>query len=172
VKHLAVEFSPATIILLKPITNGTRIYNFPLCNDAMIHDFFLQVDDCIVDTLSSSLLTQVLWWAKYFNLAGCNMLGGGLPCHYLWLNQLLLEVSRVARKEGNLLLSQKLLIDYLKSEDGLLCVGTNTKLLLEEVAQSLVNMAVKGEEPLVPISMVWSAQNAKALTEVAKILYG
>lgn len=171
-RYNAVEFSPATIILLKPITNETRIYNFPLCNDAVIHEPFLQVDDCIVDTLSSSLLTQVLWWGKYFILAGGNMLGGGLPCHSLWVNQLMLEVSRVSRKEGNLLLSQKLLIDYLKSEDGLLCVGTNTKLLLEEVAQSLVNMAVKGEDPLVPISMVWSAQNAKALTEVAKVLYG
>lgn len=169
-KHLAVEFSPDTIIFRKPFTNET-VYNFPLCNDAMIHES-LQVDDCSVDTLSSSLLTQVLWWGKYFNQAGGNMLGGGLPFHSLWVNQLMLEVSRVSRKEGNLLLSQKLLIDYLKSEDGLLCVGTNTKLLLEEVAQSLVNMAVKGEEPLVPISMVWSAQNAKALTEVAKVLYG
>jgi hypothetical protein len=132
----------------------------------------LQVDDCIVDTLSSSLLTQVLWWGKYFNQAGGNVLGGSLHCHSLWLNQLMLEVSRVARKEGNLMLAQKLLIDYLTSEDGLLCVGTKTKLLLEEVAQSLVSMAVKGEEPLVPISMVWSAQNAKALSEVAKVLYG
>jgi hypothetical protein len=83
----------------------------------------------------------------------------------------MLEVSRVARKEGNFMLGQKLLIDYLKSEDGLLCAGTKNKLSLEEVAQSLFDTAVKGKESAVPISMVWNVQTAKALTEVAKVLY-
>jgi hypothetical protein len=83
----------------------------------------------------------------------------------------MLEVSRVSRKEGNLMLAQKLLIDYLKSQDGLLCVGTKNKLSLEEVAQSLVDTAVRGVKSAVPISMVWCVRSAKAFTEVAKVLY-
>lgn len=132
---------------------------------------FLQINGCDVDTLSSSLLTQILWWGKYFNNAGGNMLGGDLHCHSSWINQLMLEVSRVARKEGNLMLAQKLLLDYLKSQDGLLSVGPKNKLSLEEVAQSFVDTAVRGVKPAVPISMVWHVQNAKAFTEVAKALY-
>lgn len=99
------------------------------------------------------------------------MLGGGLYCHSSWINHLMLEVSRVSRKEGNLMMAQKLLIDYLKSQDGLLCVGAKNKLSLEEVAQSLVDTSVKGVKPAMPISMVWHVQNAKAFTEVAKALY-
>jgi hypothetical protein len=132
---------------------------------------FLQVDGSDVGSLSSSLLTQVLWWAKYFSRAGGNMLGSDLHCHSSWIHQLMLEASRLSRKEGNLLLAQKLLIDYLKSQDGLLCVGTKNKLSLEEVAQSLVDTAIKGVKPAVPISMLWCVQNAKAFTEVGKVLY-
>jgi hypothetical protein len=83
----------------------------------------------------------------------------------------MLEVSRVSRKEGNLMLAQKLLIDYLKLEDGLLCAGTNNKLLLEDMAQSLIDTSVKGKESALPISMMWNVQTVKALTEVAKVLY-
>ncbi|PNF25695.1 hypothetical protein B7P43_G16149, partial [Cryptotermes secundus] len=132
---------------------------------------FSVINGCDVDSLSSSLLTQVLWWGKYFNHAGGNVIGGDLHCHSSWINQLMLEVSRVSRKEGNLMLAQKLLIDYLKSQNGLLCVGAKNKLSLEEVAQSFVDTTVKRVKPAVPISMVWHVQNAKAFTEMAKALY-
>jgi hypothetical protein len=131
----------------------------------------LQIDGCDIGTLSSSVLTQVLWWAKYFNQAGGNILGDDMHCRSSWVNKLMLQVSKVSRKEGNLMLAQKLLIDYLKVEDGLLCGGTKNKLLLEEVAQSFINTAVKGKEPDMSISTGWSIEKAKALTEVAKVLY-
>jgi len=93
-----------------------------------------------------------------------------MHCRSSWVNKLMLQVSKVSRKEGNLMLAQKLLIDYLKVEDGLLCGGTKNKLLLEEVAQSFINTAVKGKEPDMSISTGWSIEKAKALTEVAKVL--
>lgn len=140
-------------------------------NDLSIYKPFLQINGRAVDTLSSSLLTQVLWWVKYFDKAGSKNMGGDLQCCSSWVNQLVLEVSRVSRKEGNLMLAQKLLIDYLKLEDGFLCVGTNNKLLLEDIAQCLVDTSVKGKESALPLSMIWGVQTAKALTEVAKVLY-
>jgi len=142
-----------------------------LCNDLSVYKPFLQIDGCDIGTLSSSVLTQVLWWAKYFNQAGGNILGDDMHCRSSWVNKLMLQVSKVSRKEGNLMLAQKLLIDYLKVEDGLLCGGTKNKLLLEEVAQSFINTAVKGKEPDMSISTGWSIEKAKALTEVAKVLY-
>lgn len=142
-----------------------------MCNDLSVYKPFLQIDGCDIGTLSSSVLTQVLWWAKYFNQAGGNILGDDMHCRSSWVNKLMLQVSKVSRKEGNLMLAQKLLIDYLKVEDGLLCGGTKNKLLLEEVAQSFINTAVKGKEPDMSISTGWSIEKAKALTEVAKVLY-
>jgi hypothetical protein len=136
-----------------------------------IHIPFLQINFHDVDTLSTSLLTQVLWWVKYFDQACSNSLGGDLQCHSFWVNQLMLEVSRVSRKEGNLMLAQKLLIDYLNLEDGLLCGGTNNKLLLEDMVQKLTETSVRGKESVLPLSMMWGVRTSKALTEVAKVLY-
>ena len=128
-----------------------------------------------VDTFNSSLLTQVLWWAKFFNHSLGANIGNDGHINSSWVSQLMLDVSKVARKEGNFVLAEKILVEYLKSEDGLLTLdagtGMNRKVILEEVVQSLIDTTVTGKEPNLSISMVWNVQNARALTEVAKVLY-
>nr|CAD7257208.1 unnamed protein product [Timema shepardi] len=103
-------------------------------------------DELTVNHASSSTLSEVLWWSKYF---GTLTVDSSVQRN---IDNLSLNVARAARKEGNLGMAQRFLLKCFSRGES--CSN------LEELAQSLVrNNAECGP---------W---RIKTYTEVAKLLY-
>ncbi|GLH00101.1 Serine/threonine-protein kinase ATR [Gryllus bimaculatus] len=106
----------------------------------------------------TSVLTNILWWATYFDQMS------GKRFHNQ-VNGLCLEVSRIARKEGNYKLANKLLLRFLSSGGGFGMDSSAFKQIsLQQVVESLIDSSMSFGE-------AWDISIARAYIEVAKLLY-
>nr|CAD7446499.1 unnamed protein product [Timema bartmani] len=125
--------------------SATGLNNILLKKPAEAANTMLE-DELTVNHASSSTLSEVLWWSKYF---GTLTVDSSVQRN---IDNLCLNVARAARKEGNLGMAQRFLLKCFSRGES--CSN------LEELAQSLVrNNAECGP---------W---RIKTYTEVAKLLY-
>ncbi|XP_035721238.1 serine/threonine-protein kinase SMG1-like isoform X1 [Vespa mandarinia] len=107
-----------------------------------------------INNLSTSILTQILWWSDYFcktNNAISNEVAS-----------LRLHVVRSARKEGNFNLAKREMIKYFKIEQDLFQIKDIQGCTFAEIIEKMLteSMHVK-----------WSKNNMRAFREFAKLLY-
>ncbi|OXU25637.1 hypothetical protein TSAR_001094 [Trichomalopsis sarcophagae] len=114
-----------------------------------------------LSSLSSSVLTQVLWWSNYLTRANKDTDSNENATNEV--DALRLHVARSARKEGNFGLAQRELGKYLSAErHGLGTNGTEFREIVEEIASGAAAAAER---------LVWSKDNMRAFRETSKLLY-
>lgn len=114
-----------------------------------------------LSSLSSSVLTQVLWWSNYLTRASKDSDSNEDATNEV--DALRLLVARSARKEGNFGLAQRELGKYLSAErHGLGTTGTEFSEIVEEIASGAAAAAER---------LVWSKDNMRAFRETSKLLY-
>ncbi|XP_047110312.1 serine/threonine-protein kinase SMG1 [Schistocerca piceifrons] len=125
-----------------------------------VNTFKMTCSDESLEKTNSWALCRALWWAHTLEQLDVN--DGTNPDdtgNFEVLNQMRLTAARVARKEGNLALAQRLLIEHAAHRWQILTNHDSGGLL--EIA---CRVAADSDLP-------WDAEKARACSEIAKLLY-
>lgn len=108
-----------------------------------------------INYINSNILTQVLWWSKYFDQSCDNS--------STEVDSLRLHVIRTARKEGNFNLAKREMVKYFKSEQDLIQLNNSTApCTFADITNSMLNG---------PVHIKWTKNNMRAFREFSKLLY-
>ncbi|GLG95063.1 Serine/threonine-protein kinase Smg1 [Gryllus bimaculatus] len=107
--------------------------------------------------INTSVLTNVVWWTEYFDQMN------GKRFHNQ-VNDLYLDISRIARKESNYYLAKKLLLKCLSCSGFITDSIPYKEISLKQVIADFISFNSC-------ITETWNARTAKACMEGAKLLY-
>lgn len=108
-----------------------------------------------INHINSNVLTQVLWWSKYFDQSSDN--------NSTEVDSLRLHVIRTARKEGNFNLAKREIVKYFKLEQDLIQLKNSTATCtFADITNSMLNG---------PVHVKWTKNSMRAFREFSKLLY-
>ncbi|KAL6442065.1 hypothetical protein ACFW04_002410 [Cataglyphis niger] len=108
-----------------------------------------------INHINSNVLTQVLWWSKYFDQSSDN--------NSTEVDSLRLHVIRTARKEGNFNLAKREIVKYFKLEQNLIQLKNSTA---ARTFADITNSMLNG-----PVHVKWTKNSMRAFREFSKLLY-
>lgn len=140
--------------LINYVIHGLKniVNNIPVSNIFLVSENF----ENEIDKIDACVLSKILWWSEYF--AKLQNQGFSLFCSNLRLN-----VIKRARKDRNYTLASNQLYEFLRDKDMIFLNEVHEGNQLQSIANSLLKK--------IPEFTMWSLDTAKAIQEMAKLLY-